>query len=90
MLPKWAAAQVVLPRRIHVRATANLDRRLLAHELTHVTQWRQVGWTFPLRYLWELRRGYWSNAFEVQARAYEHNPLMLAWADDLLGITHHD
>lgn len=43
---------------------------LLLHEYCHVLQF-QAGISFPLRYAWEsLRRGYWRNAFEVDARRY--------------------
>ena len=43
---------------------------LLLHELAHVHQF-QHSLTFPLRYLWEwLRRGYYNNRFEVEARTY--------------------
>jgi len=43
---------------------------LLLHELRHVHQF-QASATFPLLYLWEtLRRGYFRNRFEVDARHY--------------------
>lgn len=43
---------------------------LLLHELRHVHQFEER-LTFPLLYLWEsLRRGYYKNRFEADARAY--------------------
>jgi hypothetical protein len=68
------AAAVTLGGTIVVDRAAPLTDRLLAHELEHVRQWRQVP-LFPLRYTLEsLRRGYWNNRFEVQARAAEGAP----------------
>ena len=43
---------------------------LLLHELAHVHQF-QESLTFPLRYVWEsIRRGYYHNRFEVEARTF--------------------
>jgi hypothetical protein len=68
------AAAVTLGRTIVVDRDVPLTPRLLAHELEHVRQWRQVP-LFPLRYTLEsVRRGYWNNRFEVQARAAESAP----------------
>lgn len=65
------AAAVTLGRNIIVHPAARLTRRLLAHELEHVRQWERERW-FPLRYCAEsLRRGYFSNCFEVEARFAE-------------------
>lgn len=49
------------------------DRRWVRHELKHVEQFRRHGfWLFLFLYLVEcLRRGYYSNRFEVEARAAE-------------------
>ncbi|MGL6122401.1 MAG: hypothetical protein ACRC1W_05135 [Shewanella sp.] len=46
------------------------DKRLLAHELTHVEQIHQLGvLRFTWRYVKEfLKRGYRGNTFEVEAR----------------------
>jgi hypothetical protein len=67
-----AATAVTLGSTIIVHPTAQLDRRLLQHELAHVRQWRQRPFTFPLRYLWQhLRHGYRNNPFEVEARNAE-------------------
>lgn len=65
------AAAVTLGRNIVVHPAARLTRRLLAHELEHVRQWERERW-FPLRYCAEsLRRGYFSNRFEEEARSAE-------------------
>jgi hypothetical protein len=40
------------------------------HEIRHVQQF-QASVSFPVQYLWEsLRRGYYANRFEVDARRY--------------------
>lgn len=65
------AAAVTLGRTIVVDRDVPIQDRLIAHELEHVRQWREVP-LFPLRYAWEsLRRGYWNNRYEVEARAAE-------------------
>jgi hypothetical protein len=38
------------------------------HERCHKQQWEKYGWRFPFMYLWELRKGYKGNRFEVEAR----------------------
>ena len=63
---------VVLGRHIHLRtgtykAGTLRGITLLAHELTHVEQFLN-GMTM-LRYLWQSRRGYHRNRYEVEARA---------------------
>ena len=63
---------VVLGRHIHFRIGAYKAGTLqgitlLAHELTHVEQFLN-GMTL-LRYLWQSRRGYHRNCYEVEARA---------------------
>jgi len=49
------------------------NERLLKHELCHVRQYQQHGFIgFLLKYLWEsLRKGYYNNKFEVEARRAE-------------------
>ena len=43
---------------------------LLLHELAHVRQFQESP-AFALQYLWEsIRRGYYMNRFEVDARAF--------------------
>ncbi|MBV9619595.1 MAG: DUF4157 domain-containing protein [Gammaproteobacteria bacterium] len=59
--------------RIYLRGSAAQffsDPQLLLHEYAHVLlQWRPGALTVP-RYLLEcLRRGYWRNRFEIEARA---------------------
>jgi hypothetical protein len=43
------------------------------HELMHVLQYQQMGKCRFLWYylLWSLRKGYWDNPIEIQARAAE-------------------
>lgn len=60
--------------RIYLRGGAAgffADPRLVLHEYWHVIgQWQRGTLTMP-RYLLEcLRRGYWNNRFEVEARAF--------------------
>lgn len=45
----------------------------LRHELKHVQQYQQKGtFSFLLKYFWEsLRKGYWNNRYEIEARAAE-------------------
>lgn len=65
-----SAAAVTLGHTIIVRPDVPLTPSLLAHELAHVRQWREVP-LFPLRYcLATLRYGYRENPFEVEARAF--------------------
>jgi hypothetical protein len=62
------------PRRIFLHGSAAAffaDPELVLHEYCHVLlQWEPRRLTTP-RYLLEwLRRGYWDNAFEVEARGF--------------------
>jgi hypothetical protein len=62
------------PGRIYLRGGAAAffaDPRLMLHEYWHVIgQWERRTLTVP-RYLLEcLRRGYWNNRFEVEARDF--------------------
>ena len=52
------------------------DPALILHEYCHVLlQWESGALTVP-RYLREcLRRGYWNNRYEVEARAFSHRHL---------------
>lgn len=49
------------------------DERWLKHELCHVKQFKEHGYfMFMVKYLWEsLRKGYYNNRFEVEARNAE-------------------
>jgi hypothetical protein len=65
------AAAVTLGHTIFVHPRITLTRQLLVHELVHVRQWEADG-LFPLRYALEwVRRGYWNNRYEQEARAAE-------------------
>ncbi|HTC17155.1 MAG TPA: DUF4157 domain-containing protein [Steroidobacteraceae bacterium] len=59
---------------IYLRGSAQqffADPRLLLHEYCHVIRQWQPGHLTVTRYLAEwLRRGYWNNRFEVEARAF--------------------
>ena len=50
------------------------DEKLLKHELCHVRQYQQHGYLrFIVKYLWQsLRKGYYNNKFELEARAAEN------------------
>ena len=49
------------------------DEKWLKHELCHIRQFKQYGYlNFVVKYLWEsLRKGYYNNRFEVEARKAE-------------------
>ena len=49
------------------------DERWLKHELCHIKQFKEHGYfMFVVKYLWEsLRKGYYNNRFEVEARNAE-------------------
>jgi hypothetical protein len=71
-------------RRIYLRGSAAeffANPWLMLHEYCHVLrQWQTGSLTVP-RYLMEwLRRGYWSNRFEVEAREFadQHAPALHA------------
>jgi hypothetical protein len=74
-------------RRIFLRGSAAEffgDPSLMLHEYCHVLNQWETGSLTTLRYLGEwLRRGYWNNRFEIEARAFarEHD----ARLRDLLG-----
>ncbi|MBV9774080.1 MAG: DUF4157 domain-containing protein [Gemmatimonadetes bacterium] len=68
---KGPAAAVTLGRTIIVHPEVSLSRDLLVHELTHVRQWESDR-LFPVRYTLEsIRRGYWNNRYELEARDAE-------------------
>lgn len=69
-LGRRSVAAITLWRTIWLGRRTTLDEELLLHELRHVAQF-EASRTFPIRYAWEsLRRGYWMNRFEVDARQY--------------------
>ena len=53
------------------------NERLLKHELCHVRQYQRHGFAgFLIKYLWEsIRKGYYNNRFEVEARSAESEPV---------------
>ncbi len=71
------AVAMVLGKTIHLHNISKVDflqnQRLLRHELCHVQQYRLHGFIwFLVQYLWEsIRRGYYNNKFEVEARKAE-------------------
>ena len=68
---------MVLGKTIHLYNTTKedflKDERWVKHELCHVQQFKQHGYIgFLVKYLWEsIRKGYYNNKFEVEARAAE-------------------
>lgn len=65
-----SVAAITLWRTVWLAPRTRFDPELLLHELRHVHQF-EASRAFPLCYLWEsVRRGYDSNRFEVDARAY--------------------
>lgn len=51
--------------------------RLVRHELAHIRQIQRDGrlWQ-PIKYTWYwIRRGYWDNPYEIEARAAEGVPI---------------
>ncbi|MFN8250399.1 MAG: DUF4157 domain-containing protein [Ferruginibacter sp.] len=83
-LAKIAAAKlrsgsvaIVMGNTIHLHNASKKDflqnHRWLKHELCHVRQFQQHGFVpFIIKYLWEsIKKGYYNNRFEVEARAAE-------------------
>lgn len=68
---------IVIGRTIHLHNTSRTEflknERWLRHELCHIEQFRRYGFTkFILLYVWEsIRKGYWQNKYEVEARQAE-------------------
>lgn len=60
-------------RVVYVLPGHEQNERLLRHERCHLEQIERLGrLRFTSAYLWELmRHGYWSNKFEIEARAAE-------------------
>lgn len=71
------AVAMVLGKTIHLHNISTADflhnKKLLRHELCHVKQYQQHGFiSFVVQYLWEsIRKGYYNNKFEVDARMAE-------------------
>ncbi len=68
---------MVLGKTIHLYNTSKehflKDEKWLKHELCHIQQFKQHGYIgFIIKYLWEsLRKGYYNNKFEIEAREAE-------------------
>lgn len=61
---------VTLGRTIFIAREVEPSPELLLHELRHVQQFGESK-AFPFRYIWEtLRRGYFENIFERDARSF--------------------
>ncbi len=61
---------ITLWRTIWLESAVRWDAELLLHEIRHVQQF-QASASFPVQYIWEsLRRGYYANRFEADARRY--------------------
>ena len=68
-------AGITLGRTIWLANGIVPSAELLLHEVRHVHQFQAVP-AFPLRYVFEsLRRGYFHNRFEVDARRFAHERL---------------
>ena len=69
---------MVLGKTIHLYGTTKqkflADECWVKHELCHVKQFAEHGYfVFIIKYLWEsLRKGYYNNKYEVEARAEEN------------------
>ena len=72
-----ASVAMVLGNTIHLYNTSQEEflknENWVKHELCHIEQFRQHGYIgFIVKYLWEsIRKGYYDNKFEVEARAAE-------------------
>ncbi|MEO6251675.1 MAG: DUF4157 domain-containing protein [Ferruginibacter sp.] len=72
------AVAMVLGKTIHLHNTTKpeflQDEKWVKHELCHIQQFKKHGYFgFIIKYLWEsLRKGYYNNRFEVEARKAEN------------------
>lgn len=68
---------------IHLYGVSRQDfldnKQWVCHEIVHVHQYRRYGFlSFTFRYLWEsMRKGYYRNRWEVEARARQNNLQLL-------------
>jgi hypothetical protein len=85
LIPTWAKAQTWW-NTILVRRGVGLTKRLLAHELAHVLQWRFLGvFRFMCQYAHDLvRHGYERHPLEIVARLAEQDDFFLSWAEEIL------
>lgn len=78
---------ITLGRTIHLYNTSKADflgnKTWVCHELAHVRQFERYGFIpFLFRYFWEsLRKGYYRNRWEVEARALESDIRLLEDTD---------
>ena len=74
---KANSVAMVLGKTIHLHNTTKAgflqDEKWVKHELCHINQFAAHGYfLFVVKYLWEsLRKGYYNNRFEVEARKAE-------------------
>jgi hypothetical protein len=69
-LGQQTVAAITLWRTVWLGQRIVPDASLLLHEWRHVAQFGATP-VFPILYLWEsLRRGYWNNRYEIDARRY--------------------
>jgi hypothetical protein len=72
-----SSVAMVLGKTIHLHNTSKdeflQNKKWVKHELCHVQQFKQHGYLlFVIKYVWEnLKKGYYNNKFEVEARAAE-------------------
>jgi hypothetical protein len=75
LLGQSTVAAITLGRTIFLAPATRLDPELLLHEFRHVQQFSERK-MFPLSYIWQsLRRGYYANRYEADARSYAANRL---------------
>jgi hypothetical protein len=74
---KSSSVAMVMGKTIHLHNVTPAEflqnKAWLKHELCHIEQFKQHGYVlFILKYLWEsLKKGYYHNKYEVEARAAE-------------------
>lgn len=77
-----SVAAITLWRTVWLASDVDWDPALLLHEVRHVHQFGSIP-AFPVRYIWEsFRRGYHSNRFESDARAYARDRMCGAVPSD--------
>jgi hypothetical protein len=69
--------KVLYPFVLFKQAQDEVTDVLFRHEMEHVYQVKREGWFgFYLKYLWvNIRHGYASNPFEIEANERENDPL---------------
>lgn len=79
----FSRVAIVIGKTIHLYNTTSSNfvssKGWMSHELKHVEQFEQHGfWGFLCKYFIEyLKKGYYSNRFEIEARAAEHEERLL-------------